>query len=82
VVYHLRDSAILSGHKEGVYADESVVAVVVSSATVGVFYAIRPSAESTIAYRRRNGCAKQNTSSIAGLTGGPQMDDQIIDGDV
>jgi hypothetical protein len=39
VVYHLRDSAILSGHKEWVYADESVVAVVVSSGTCGVFYA-------------------------------------------
>jgi hypothetical protein len=72
VVYHLRDSDILSGHKEGVYADESVFAIVVPSGTGGVFYAISPAAEATIAYSRRNGCGKQNTSSIAGLTGGPQ----------
>lgn len=55
VVYHLWDPTILGCHKEGVYADKSVIAVVVSSGTGGVFYAKGPAAEGIIAYRRGNG---------------------------
>jgi hypothetical protein len=58
VVYHLRDSAILSGHKEGVYADESVVAIVVSSGAGGVFYPVGAATEAAIADSRRDGCGK------------------------
>jgi hypothetical protein len=54
VVYHLRDSAILSGHKERVYADEGVVAIVVSSGAGRVFYPVGAAGKATVANGRRN----------------------------
>jgi hypothetical protein len=53
VAYYLRNPSILASDKKPIRVYESIVAVVVSSGASGVFYAIGPAAEATIAYRRR-----------------------------